>query len=306
MMWQADIQDFKHFLLLEKGMSDHTVLAYIHDITLLETFLEEQGIAVLPEDITDEQLHCFVRHIGMRRMGSRSQTRIISGIRTFYRMLLLNDRIDRDPTQCIDPPQRIQHLPDVLSVEEINALIAAIDLSQPEGQRNKAIIETLYGCGLRVSELVTLRLSHLFLDEGFIKVLGKGSKERLVPINARAIHEIELYFADRCHLNIKPGHEDIVFLNRRGSALTRVMVFLIIKQLAEKIGLKKTISPHTFRHSFATHLIEGGADLRAVQDMLGHASITTTEIYTHIDRTFLRENLIEHHPFSRKNFQRPE
>ena len=296
MIWQEDIIDFGHFLRLEKGLSDRTVEAYTDDIGKLAAFAEAQDPALLPENVDDALLHGFVQHIAGQHLSQRSQARIISGIRAFYRMLLLNDRVESDPTQCLDAPRLPQRLPDVLSVEEIDRMISAIDLSKPEGQRNKASLETLYSCGLRVSELVGLRLSHLFFGEGFISVIGKGDKERLVPISPRAVHEIELYFQDRRHLPVVPGQEDFVFLNRRGHAMTRVMVFTIIKQLAEAAGIGKNVSPHTFRHSFATHLVEGGADLRAVQDMLGHESITTTEIYTHLDRFFLRETLLEHHP----------
>lgn len=298
MDWQADIKDFAAFLQLEKGLSAHTVEAYVHDISRLADFVSSRQPGLLPEEVDDELLHAFVEHIGASAVGKRSQARIISGVRAFYKMLLLNDRVESDPTLCLDMPRLPQHLPDVLSVEEIDRLLQAIDLSKPEGQRNKAMIETMYSCGLRVSELVELKISNLFFKEGFIKVHGKGDKERLVPVSRRAMHEIELYFLDRRHLPVQAGQEDIVFLNRRGHALTRVMVFTIIRQTAEAAGIKKHISPHTFRHSFATHLVEGGADLRAVQDMLGHESITTTEIYTHLDQIYLRESMLEHHPFS--------
>lgn len=298
MEWQADIQDFAAFLRLEKGLSAHTIEAYLRDIGKLAAFVAAEKPGLLPEAVDDELLHRFARHIGASTISKRSQARTISGIRSFYKMLLLNDRVESDPTLCLDMPRLPQHLPEVLSVEEIDRLIQAIDLSRPEGQRNKAIIETMYSCGLRVSELVQLKISNLFFSEGFIKVCGKGDKERLVPVSRRAMHEIELYFLDRRHLPVQAGQEDYVFLNRRGHALTRVMVFTIIRQTAEAAGITKRISPHTFRHSFATHLVEGGADLRAVQDMLGHESITTTEIYTHLDQVFLRESLLEHHPFS--------
>jgi integrase/recombinase XerD len=231
---------------------------------------------------------------------ARSQARMLSGIRAFYKYLLMDNLIDADPTRLVSYPKIGRKLPDVLTVQEIDALLAAIDLSQPEGQRNKAMLETMYSCGLRVSELVGLRLSDLFFKEGFIKVKGKGSKERLTPVGRKAKHEIDLYMFDRVKLDIARGHEDFLFLNRRGKALSRVMVFTVIKNLAAMIGLQKSISPHTFRHSFATHLVEGGADLRAVQEMLGHESIITTEIYTHLDRDFLRQTIVEFHPRSKK------
>ena len=242
----------------------------------------------------------FLVYEGEQGMQARSQARMLSGIRAFYTYLLMDNFIDADPTRLVDYPKIGRKLPDVLTIEEIDALLGAIDLSLPEGQRNKAMLETMYSCGLRVSELVGLQLSDLFFKEEFIKVKGKGSKERLIPISAKAIREIDLYMPDRAKLDIARGHEDYLFLNRRGKALSRVMVFTIIRKLAVAIDLRKTISPHTFRHSFATHLVEGGADLRPVQEMLGHESILTTEIYTHLDRSFLRQTIVEFHPRSRK------
>lgn len=230
----------------------------------------------------------------------RSQARILSGIRSFYRFLTLDDYIRQDPSELLESPQIGKHLPDILTVEEIDALIGAIDQGTPEGQRNRAILETLYSCGLRVSELCNLRLSDLYLSEGFIKVEGKGNKQRLVPISPRAVNELKNYFVEREETKIRPGYEDFVFISRIGKNISRIMVFHIIKELADQIGLKKSISPHTFRHSFATHLLEGGANLRAIQCMLGHESIGTTEIYTHIDRNLLRQEIIEHHPRNKK------
>ncbi len=278
-------------------MSVNSVQAYIHDVSLLENFTALDGGKLSPSEINHNRLQDFIRWINELGMGARSQARIISGIKGFFKYLLLENVIQNDPSQLLETPKIGRQLPDTLSVEEINSLIEAIDLSKPEGTRNKAMLETLYSCGLRVSELVGLRLSNLHLEIGFVKVTGKGNKERLVPIGSVAIKNIRIYLNEiRNRQQIISGSEDIVFLNKRGRYLTRIMVFTIIKQLAEKINLKKSISPHTFRHSFATHLIEGGADLRAVQEMLGHESITTTEIYTHLDRDYLRQSIIQHHP----------
>lgn len=300
-MWVQDTKDFTDYLILEKAMSPNTIEAYVDDLNKLQAYLQDAGPAVTPQNVTPAMLSAFLTSMGEQGMQARSQARMLSGIRAFYKFLLMNNLIDTDPTRMVDYPKIGRKLPDVLAVDEIDALLAAIDLSKPEGQRNKAMLETMYSCGLRVSELVGLHLSGLYFDEGIIKVKGKGSKERLVPISSRAIHEIGLYLPDRAKLNIAKGHEDFVFLNQRGKALSRVMVFTVIKNLAGITGLKKHISPHTFRHSFATHLVEGGADLRAVQEMLGHESILTTEIYTHLDRSFLRQTIIEFHPRSRKS-----
>ncbi len=289
---------YKQYLRLEKSLSNNTVDAYLNDLSKLINFLKEENIDIL--DVTLEQLETF--SAGLRDLGihPRSQARILSGIRSFYHFLILEDHLQTDPCELLESPQIGFHLPEVLSMEEIDNLISNIDLSTNEGQRNRAILETLYSCGLRVSELCTLKLSDLYFDEGFIKVEGKGNKQRLVPISPRAIHEINLYFMDRNVIDIKTGYEDFVFISKRGKNISRIMVFHIIKELSESIGLKKNISPHTFRHSFATHLLEGGANLRAIQSMLGHESIGTTEIYTHIDRNRLRNEIIEHHPRNRK------
>ena len=289
---------YKQYLRLEKSLSNNTVDAYLNDLSKLINFLKEENIDIL--DVTLEQLETF--SAGLRDLGihPRSQARILSGIRSFYHFLILEDHLQTDPCELLESPQIGFHLPEVLSMEEIDNLISSIDLSTNEGQRNRAILETLYSCGLRVSELCTLKLSDLYFDEGFIKVEGKGNKQRLVPISPRAIHEINLYFMDRNVIDIKAGYEDFVFISKRGKNISRIMVFHIIKELSKSIGLKKNISPHTFRHSFATHLLEGGANLRAIQSMLGHESIGTTEIYTHIDRNRLRNEIIEHHPRNRK------
>lgn len=285
---------YKQYLKLEKSLSGNTVEAYLTDLDKLLAFLELEGIDVT--DVTLENLETF--SAGLRDIGihPRSQARILSGIRSFFRFLVLDGYLAQDPSELLESPQIGKHLPDVLSVEEIDSLIGAIDRTSREGQRNRAILETLYSCGLRVSELCNLKLSDLYLKEKFIRVEGKGSKQRLVPISPRAIKELQLYFDDRDQGLIKPGYENFVFISRFGKNISRIMVFHIIKELAAQIGLKKTISPHTFRHSFATHLLEGGANLRAIQCMLGHESIGTTEIYTHLDRSRLRQEILEHHP----------
>ena len=301
-MWKQTINDFIAYLKIEKSMSPNTVEAYIDDLNKLLSYLQSIGSTATPQEVTPAMLSDFLTCEGEQGMQARSQARMLSGIRAFYKYLLMDNLIDADPTRLVDYPKIGRKLPDVLTVQEIDDLLDAIDLSQSEGQRNKAMLETMYSCGLRVSELVGLHLSDLFFKEGFVKVKGKGSKERMVPIGEKAIHEIKLYLLDRTKLNIAKGHEDFLFLNRRGRALTRVMVFTVIKNLAAAIGLQKSISPHTFRHSFATHLIEGGADLRAVQEMLGHESILTTEIYTHLDRSFLRQTIVEFHPRSNKTW----
>jgi len=297
MNWPGAIRDFKSYLQLEKSLSAHSVEAYLHDIQKLVQFLELNGDTTSPEKIERKQLERFLVFLHEIGMNDRSQARIISGIRAFYKFLLMEDLIDNDPSQLLDLPKLSRKLPDTLSFDEVTKIIDTIDLSTPEGQRNKAIFETLYSCGLRVTELVELKISDIYFDVGFLKVKGKGNKERLVPIGEAALKFIQIYLHTiRNHVPVKKGFEDHVFLNRRGSKLTRVYIFMLLKELAEKAGIKKTVSPHTFRHSFATHLIEGGADLRAVQEMLGHESITTTEIYTHIDREFLRATLVQFHP----------
>lgn len=288
------ITKYKQYLKLEKSLSENTISAYISDLEKLLHYLEEENINIT--DISLEDLEHF--SAGLRDIGihPRSQARILSGIRSFFHFLLIEDYIQQDPSELLESPQIGKHLPDILSVEEIDSLISAIDRSTKEGQRNCAILETLYSCGLRVSELCNLKISDLYFNEGFIKVEGKGSKQRLVPISQKAINEINNYFISRNEGLIKPEYEDFVFISRFGKNISRIMVFHIIKELAEKTGLKKSISPHTFRHSFATHLLEGGANLRVIQCMLGHESIGTTEIYTHIDRSKLRDEIINHHP----------
>jgi len=297
MNWEQIIVQFRNFLKLEKSLSANSISAYETDVRKFVTYLEIKELAITPNQVKLKDLKNFIEWINELGLHARSQSRIISGLKSFFKFLLLDNQIETDPSGLLESPKIGRKLPEVLSIIEIDKIIAAIDLSAPEGQRNKAIIETLYSCGLRVSELVNLKITNLFFDEGFIKVIGKGSKERLVPIGSKAIKEIELYFNDRNLLpNVDKASQNIVFLNRRGKQLTRVMIFTIIKRLVEKAQIKKTISPHTFRHSFATHLIDGGADLRAVQEMLGHESIITTEIYTHLDREYLRDAIIRFHP----------
>ena len=285
---------YKQYLKLEKSLSDNTVDAYLTDLDKLLAYLTLENINIL--DVRLENLEDFSAGLHDIGIHPRSQARILSGIRSFYRFLIMEDYLKADPTELLESPQTGFKLPEVMTVEEIDLLIGSIDRGTKEGQRNRAILETLYSCGLRVSELCNLKLSELYFEEGFIKVEGKGSKQRLVPISPRAIKEIRLYFTARNLMKIKPGFEDFVFISNFGKNISRIMVFHIIKELAERIGLKKKISPHTFRHSFATHLLEGGANLRAIQCMLGHESIGTTEIYTHIDRNMLRSEIIEHHP----------
>jgi integrase/recombinase XerD len=297
--WQSYTRGYKAFLQLEKSLSVNSVDAYLHDVDKLTQYLEVAGISLTPEKITLQHLQQFLRWIAELGMTSSTQSRLISGLKGFYKYLLIENLVRTDPTEMLESPKIVRKLPSTLNITEINDLIGAIDLSKPEGERNRAMLETLYGCGLRVSELINLRISTLYFNEGFIKVIGKGDKERLVPIGSVAMKQIQSYISTvRIHIRVKKGHEDYVFLNRRGQRLSRVMVFTIIRNLAEKIGLKKKISPHTFRHSFATHLVEGGADLRAVQEMLGHESITTTEIYTHLDTEYLRSAIIQYHPRS--------
>jgi integrase/recombinase XerD len=295
--WQSYIKGFRSYLQLERSLSGNSVEAYEHDIEKLYQFVELKEIKGGPEAIRLENLQEFLKWIHELGMSARSQARMLSGIKSFFKYLLIENLVKDDPTTLLEGPKLGRKLPDFLTVEEVNAIISAIDLSKPEGERNKAMLETLYSSGLRVSELVNLKKSNLHTEIGLLKVTGKGNKERLVPIGSVALRQIATYeSAYRSHLQIKPGNEDILFLNRRGSKLTRVMIFTIIKQLVVAAGIKKSISPHTFRHSFATHLIEGGADLRAVQEMLGHESITTTEIYTHLDREYLRSAILQFHP----------
>ena len=296
-MWAAEKKGFKAWLQLEKSLSDHSVDAYGRDIDKLTQFFSAEQNETSIENINLKDLQSFLKWIGALGMTASSQSRIISGIRSFFKYCLQENLIKQDPTILMETPKLRRTLPDFLSVEEINRIIEVIDLSKAEGERNRAILETMYSCGLRVSELVNLRLSSLYPDLGFIKVIGKGDKERLVPIGNTALKFIAIYRSQiRVHAEIKKGQEDILFLNRRGAGLTRQMIFILLKNLVREAGIQKTVSPHTFRHSFATHLVEGGADLRAVQEMLGHESITTTEIYTHLDRAFLRETLQKYHP----------
>lgn len=296
-IWNSYIIGFKSYLLLEKSLSPKTIEAYLSDMEKLIQFLELKNIKKNPERIELPEILDFLRWITEMGISARSQARIISGIKAFFKYLLLEKIIESSPVSFLETPKIGRKLPTVLSIEEIDNMVSAIDLSTPEGTRNKAIIETLYSCGLRVSELCNLKISTIFFKEGFVRVIGKGDKERLVPIGTTAIKNILLYINNvRNHQDIAKAYEDILFLNRRGKPLSRVMIFNITKDLALKAGIKKTISPHTFRHSFATHLIEGGADLRAIQEMLGHESITTTEIYTHLDRSFLTETMSKFHP----------
>lgn len=286
---------YKQYLKLEKSLSANTLDAYMTDLDKLNAYAILEGISLL--DVTLDDLHHFIAGLHDIGIHPRSQARIVSGIRSFYRFLVLEDYIQIDPTELLESPKIGFKLPDVLTVEEIDSIISTIDLSQQEGQRNRAILEVLYSCGLRVSELCNLKLSDLYLQEGFIKVNGKGNKQRFVPISPRAIDELNRYFEERSDISVKRGYEDYVFLSfRRGTPLSRIMIFHIIKEQTERAGIRKTVSPHTFRHSFATHLLEGGANLRAIQCMLGHESIATTEIYTHLDRDMLRSEIIEHHP----------
>ena len=297
MSWELSIKGFKSYLQIERSLSDNSVQAYIRDIKKFANYaipLKLNELKIQRENISD-----FLAELKDDEIAARSQARIISGIKAFYKYLIIEDYIKYDPTELIESPKVGFKLPDTLSLIEIDKLISAVDLSNKQGERNRAILETLYSCGLRVSELTNLKLSNIYFNEGYLKVIGKGDKERLAPIGGRALKYLTTYINEvRNHQTIKKGQEDFVFLNNRGAGLTRVMIFLIIQKLAAEIGLKKKISPHTFRHSFATHLIEGGADLRAVQEMLGHESITTTEIYTHLDKDYLRSNIIQFHPRS--------
>lgn len=288
------IHKYIRYMKLQRNYSGNTLEAYILDINKLLKFLKDNGIS--PEAAKLSDIQCFAASLHDIGISPRSQCRILSGVRAFYKYLYLDGYIKDDPTELLESPKLGDHLPEVLTTEEVDRLEQAIDLSKWEGQRNKAIIEVLFSCGLRVSELVNLKMSALYLDEQFVRIMGKGSKERLVPISENAIKQLKYWFIDRSHMNIKPGEEDYVFLNRRGAHLTRTMILIMIKRLGAEAGIQKTISPHTLRHSFATALLEGGADLRAIQSMLGHESIGTTEIYTHIDTHTLREEILNHHP----------
>ncbi len=304
MNWELYIKGFKSYLQLEKSLSDNTVQAYLRDIRALKDYLEDSGQSnISPEKTESRHLEQFIQNLAAMGLGASTQSRIISGVRSFFKYLLTEDIINSNPTELLETPRRERKLPDTLSQEEIERMISAIDLSKPEGVRNRAIVETLYGCGLRVSELTAMLISGLHFDMGFVNITGKGNKQRWVPIGNQAIKHINIYLQNiRPHLNIKRGNEDFIFLNKRGARLSRVMVFYIIKTLAEKAGIQKVISPHSLRHSFATHLVENGANLRAVQEMLGHVSITTTEIYTHLNTRMLRDTIEKYHPLSKFPF----
>ncbi len=299
MSWEIYIKQFKNYLKLERSLAANSVEAYLRDVTKLKEFFEIKNETRTPLQVTQTDLENFMEFIGELGMSAYSQARMLSGLKSFYRFLLFEQVIDRDPTELMEAPKLGRKLPDTLEFHEIEELLAAIDLSTPQGARNRAMLETLYSSGLRVSELTDLKISNIYDDIGFLRIIGKGNKERLVPIGREALKFIKIFKNEvRVHISVHHGHEDFLFVNQRGKKITRVMVFLVIKDLAKKIGLKKAVSPHTFRHSFATHLIEGGADLRAVQEMLGHESITTTEIYTHLDRDYLRQVILDYHPRS--------
>lgn len=296
MQWNQAITDYQNYLRIERGLSENSILNYSLDIKRLVKWLSRNSIVVSPIKISEETIQQFIYQVA-KEVNPRSQSRIISGLRGFFNYLIFEEYRKTNPLELIESPKLGRKLPDTLSIKEIDRLIAAIDLSTPQGERNRALLETLYGCGLRVSELINLKISDLFFDEGFIKVTGKGNKQRFVPIGNTTKKYINIYRSEiRTHQSIDPGARDTIFLNRRGKSLSRAMIFTIVKQLAEKAGIKKTISPHTFRHSFATHLLENGADLRAIQQMLGHESITTTEIYTHMDKSHLTEVINSYHP----------
>jgi len=299
MSWKNNINGFRSYLMLERNLSENSIESYIRDVNKLVEYLDMNDNKVSVKKINTSDLTAFIRWVAEIGMSASTQARIISGIKAFFKYLILEDVINNDPSNLIEGPKKGLKLPDILSTEEIDQIINAIDLSHPQGQRNKAIIETLYGCGLRVSEIINLKLSNWYKKDGFIKVIGKGSKERLIPIGNVTAKVLNIYVDEvRCHINIQKGQEDYIFLSKRGKYLSRVSIFNIVKELAEKAQIKKNISPHTFRHSFATELIERGANLRAVQEMLGHESITTTQLYTHINREFLKQSILSHHPRS--------
>ncbi|HAD13555.1 MAG TPA: site-specific tyrosine recombinase XerD, partial [Saprospirales bacterium] len=304
MNWPAALNAFKAYLLLERSMSSNTIEAYLNDVGKFVQWLELEGRQLPPLSVKPDELTQFILWANALGLEASTQARLISGLRAFYKYLMVEDLLDDDPSELLESPRMRRKIPEVLSVYEIQTMLDAVDLSDPQGQRNRAIMEVLYACGLRVSELVNLRLTQLFLDAGFLKVIGKNNKERLVPIGADAVKFLKIYLEDVRSLqeNIKKEAENVVFLNRRGGKMSRVMVFLIVKEMAQKAGVHKNISPHTFRHSFATHLVEGGADLKAVQDMLGHESITTTEIYTHLDTEYLKETIYLYHPRLKMGF----
>lgn len=301
MNWKPFVNGFKSYLMLERSLSANSISAYLQDVSKLESYFDIHKLNVDPKEVTSKHLESFIFWINDLGLADHSQARLISGLKAFYKYLLVEDIIDDDPTELLEGPRLSRKIPEVLTYQEIQGVLSAIDLSTDHGVRNRAMLETLYACGLRVSELINLKYSNVFANIGFIKVTGKGDKERLVPIGENALKHIELYIEGvrRKQMNIYPDHENVLFLNRRGKGLSRVMVFMVVKEAVADAGISKNISPHTFRHSFATHLIEGGADLRAVQDMLGHESITTTEIYTHLDRDYLRETIMTFHPRSK-------
>ncbi len=298
MSWARELKDYTYYIKLEKKLSDNTVEAYLRDLRQVGAYLQEEFAIQRPEKVEARHIEAFLAHLYDRGAGKNTQARVLSGVKSFFNYLLLNDRIETLPTEFVDAPKPGRKLPDVLSLDEIGRILGAVDLSQRFGHRNKAMVETLYSCGLRVSELITLKISDLFFADGFVRVTGKGDKQRLVPVSAQAVELIELYMAQRPTLPVDRRHSDTLFLNNKGQGLTRVMVFHIIRQLAEASGIDKKISPHTFRHSFATHLLEGGASIRQVQEMLGHESILTTEIYTHLEGEHLRQEMQAHHPLS--------
>tara|TARA_A100000171_G_scaffold52040_1_gene68712 strand:+ start:1194 stop:2138 length:945 start_codon:yes stop_codon:yes gene_type:complete len=297
--WEIYIQEYENYLKLERSLSENSVEAYVHDVVKLKQFLEISNLDITAQQVRANHLQDFIAYINELGMSAHSQARIISGLKSFYKFMMYEGEIEIDPTALLEAPKLGRKLPDTLDIHEIDKILAAIDHSKAEGMRNRAMLETLYSSGLRVTELISLKISNIHFEIGFLRILGKGNKERLVPIGREALKYINMYREEvRVHLDIKPGHESFLFLNRNGKQLTRQMVFIVIKDLVAKTGLQKVVSPHTFRHSFATHLIEGGADLRAVQEMLGHESITTTEIYTHLDRDYLKQIIKDYHPRS--------
>jgi integrase/recombinase XerD len=303
MNWEITIKGFRAYMMLERSLSANTIEAYVRDLSKFKQYFELTEKEVNPDQVKGEDIEGFIFWLNELGLGARSQARLLSALKTFYKYMLIEDIVEDDPTALLEGPRLNRHIPEVLSFEEIQSVLEAIDLSHPQGTRNRAMLEVLYACGLRVSELTDLRLSNYYPDVGFIKVIGKGNKERIIPIGEEAVKHINFYIEGvrRGMLNIDEKSADILFLNRRGKKLTRVMIFLLVKEMTEKAGIKKNVSPHTFRHSFATHLIEGGADLKAVQDMLGHESILTTEIYTHLDTDYLRETIMSFHPQNRRN-----
>ena len=299
MSWDTLIRQFANYLRLERSLSENSIQAYVRDVVKLKQFVDISNLKVSPQGVTNEMIKDYLKYLGDLSMSAYSQSRMLSGIKSFYAFLEYEEMITENPAKLIDMPKLGRKLPDVLNIHEIEKIFDCIDMSTPEGARNRAMLEVLYSSGLRVSELINLKLNNVYFDIGFLRIIGKGNKERLVPVGRSAIKQLQIYVNEiRCHVKIHPGYENFVFLNRRGKGLTRVMIFTIIRNLVRQAGIDKQVSPHTFRHSFATHLVEGGADLRAVQEMLGHESITTTEIYTHLDREYLKQIIQEFHPRS--------